>query len=145
MDNTAKGRGIIKAGMNSRNIGTAIHFIHENLEKPLTLKQVSRESGMSKYHFARIFKSVTGESFKTYHNHKRIEKAKDLLMRPANNITDVCYATGFNDLSYFNRVFRKFEGMNPSLYKRKINKGCLEKLEFSSENKERENQRTQHI
>lgn len=120
MDDTVKDRVITKAGMNSRNIVKAMHFIHENMDKPLTLKQVSKESGMSMYHFARIFKSATSESFKTYHNHQRIEMAKGLLMIPENSITDVCYATGFNDLSYFNRVFRKFEGVNPSSYKRKI-------------------------
>ena len=106
--------------MNHANIIRALHFINKNFHKPLSLEEVSRESGMSMYHFARTFKVVTGITFKTYHNKKRIKAAKDLLKDQEMRVTDVCYSLGFNDLSYFDRVFQKFEGISPSAYQKKF-------------------------
>jgi AraC-like DNA-binding protein len=105
--------------MNYANIKKALQFIDKNIHKPLSLEKVARESGMSKYHFARTFKAVTGITFKTYHNKKRIDVAKDLLKDNEMRITDVCYSLGFNDASYFNRVFRKYGGTSPSSYKKR--------------------------
>ena len=100
------------------SIERALRFIEENLEKPITLEEVARESGMSKSHFARTFKFIAGVSFKKYFNQKRIEKAKIFLRSQEMNITEVCFSVGFNDLSYFDRVFRRLEGMPPSEYKK---------------------------
>jgi two-component system response regulator YesN len=52
-------------------------------------------------------------SFKQYLNRKRIEAAKELLAQREYNITEVGYAVGFNDASYFSRVFREVEGCSP--------------------------------
>jgi AraC-like DNA-binding protein len=106
--------------MSDLNIERAKRFIDKNLEKPLSLEEVSRESGMSRYHFARMFKAYTGMTFKTYHNEMRIEAAKALLQNRENRISEVCYAVGYNDLSYFNRVFRRYVGMSPSSYQKQL-------------------------
>ena len=106
--------------VSNTNIERAMRFIEENLDKPLTLAEVSKESGMSKYHFARVFKAVTGKTFKTYHNKSRIEAAKNLLRNKGTRVTEVCYEVGYNDLSYFDRSFRHFEGMNPSSYQKMV-------------------------
>ncbi|MBW1799513.1 MAG: helix-turn-helix transcriptional regulator [Deltaproteobacteria bacterium] len=74
---------------------------------------------MSKYHFARTFKRVTGKTFKTYHNQKRVDMAKGLLQNPEFYVTEICFEVGFNDISYFDRVFKKIEGMSPSDYQKK--------------------------
>jgi AraC-like DNA-binding protein len=106
--------------LNYAIIAKALRFIEENLDQDISLNQISEESGMSRYHFARTFKSVTGSSFKTYHNRKRIEIAKKLLETRSMRITDVCFEVGFNDLSYFNRVFRRFVGMSPLTYQKQF-------------------------
>ena len=80
---------------------------------------------MSKYHFTRTFKAVTGNTFKTYHNKKRIEAAKKLLTNVEMSVTDVCYSLGFTDASYFNRVFRKHEDTTPSTYRNSVASGKL--------------------
>jgi len=100
------------------SIERALQFIENNLEKTITLEEVARESGMSRSHFTRIFKKITGKSFKKYLNQKRIKRAKYLLKGQEMNITEVCFTVGFNDLSYFDRVFRRLEGMPPSAYKK---------------------------
>ena len=102
------------------NIEKAIHFIEQNYIKQITLDEISRKCGMSKYHFTRTFKSITGTTFREHHNKIKIEASKKLLEQDL-NITEVCYIVGFNDASYFSRVFRKFEGMSPNLYKKKVN------------------------
>lgn len=104
--------------LNILGIKKAVLFIGANFHKPLTLTQTAMECGMSKYHFARTFKTVTGRTFKEYLNKKRVERAKALLQKGEMTITQVCFASGFNDLSYFDRVFRKFEGVNPLAYQR---------------------------
>jgi|LGVE01.1.fsa_nt_gb AraC-like DNA-binding protein len=109
--------------MHRASIERAKLFIEKNIEKQLSLEEVSRESGMSKYHFSRTFKAVTGNTFKTYHNQRRIEAAKTLLRNQETRVTDACYEVGFKDISYFNRVFRRVEGMSPSAYQKKFQRG----------------------
>jgi len=92
----------------------------ENLAAKLTLAEVAGECGMSKYHFSRMFKSATGMSYSAFVNKMRIDMAKDLLNRPGLNITEVCYASGFNDLSYFDKVFRRHTGTTPSGYRKRL-------------------------
>ena len=106
--------------MNVSNIESAKRFIEENLAESLRLEDVSRQAGMSKYYFERTFKAHTGETFKGYLNRLRIETAKSLLRDQEKRVTDVCYAVGYNDLSYFNRVFRRHEGMSPSSYRKQF-------------------------
>ncbi len=98
----------------------AKRYIMENLASRLILAEVAGECGMSKYHFSRMFKSATGMSFSAFVNKMRIDMAKDLLNRPELNITEVCYASGFNDLSYFDKVFRRHTGTSPSGYRNRL-------------------------
>jgi len=101
-----------------RSIRKSLLYIEKNYMQRLTLDDVARESGMSKYHFSRVFKAETGRSFGGHLNRKRIEVAKSLIEYQDMNITELCFAVGFNDLSYFSRVFRSLEGITPSSYRR---------------------------
>lgn len=101
-----------------KNVERAFHFIERNLNKPLTLSEISIECDISKSYLARTFKPMTGMTFKTYHNRRRIETAKSLLKYKKMSVTDVCCEVGFKDTSYFNKVFRKFEGMSPLSYQK---------------------------
>jgi AraC-like DNA-binding protein len=100
------------------NINRALAYIEANLKEPISLTEVSKESGMSKYYFARTFKAFTGKTFKAYHNERRIETAKVMLREPDARVTDVCFAVGFNDISYFCRLFQRFAGTSPSSYRK---------------------------
>lgn len=103
-----------------RSMEAAVAFIDENLTKPLTLEDVSSACGMSKFHFTRIFKAHTGLTFKKHLNRRRIDRAKEILSSEQAGITEACYEAGFNDLSYFDRVFLRLEGMTPSQFRHKI-------------------------
>ncbi len=97
-------------------IRKAIEYLEENYHRPITLAMVARASGMSKFHFSRLFKQHMGISFKQYLNLKRIEAAKVLISQHGHNVTEAGFAVGFNDASYFSRVFREVEGRSPRCY-----------------------------
>ena len=75
------------------------------------------------YHYnckylGRLFKKETGISFKTYLNQKRLEYAALLLREGKDSITDIALKSGFNNVTYFNKVFHKAYNMAPMQYKK---------------------------
>jgi YesN/AraC family two-component response regulator len=108
-----------------RVIERALLHIEKNYTEPLTLDEVAQVNGMSKYHFSRVFKSQTGCSFKQHLNRVRIDAAKRLMSEEEMNVSEACYAVGYNDLSYFSRVFHKMEGETPSAYRKNVNPSLL--------------------
>ena len=107
-----------ETGYFPRIIRKALIYIEKNFMNPLTLDEVAEVNAMSRYHFSRIFKMKTGLPFKDYINSKRIQRAKYLMEYEDMNITEAAFAVGFNDLSYFSKVFHKLEGISPSKYKK---------------------------
>ena len=103
--------------LKKRLIQQAISLIHQRSNEELSLEKVARECGFSKYYFSRIFKKYTGKTFKTYLIDLRINKAKDLLLNSELPISQICYEIGFNDLSHFNRIFKKKVGCSPSEFR----------------------------
>lgn len=100
-----------------RSISKAVHFIQGHFNHPLTVIQVADIAGMSKSTFSRRFKQSLGVSFKAYLNQLRVAKAKQLISHQGMNVTEACFAVGFNDTAYFSRIFRKIEGVNPASHK----------------------------
>ncbi|MBN1906189.1 MAG: helix-turn-helix domain-containing protein [Deltaproteobacteria bacterium] len=101
-----------------RTIKKALIYIEKNFMNPLSLDEIAQANAMSRYHFSRIFKTKTGASLKDYINVKRVQRAKYLMENNDMNVTEAAFAVGFNDLSYFSRVFLKLEGVTPSHYKK---------------------------
>ena len=102
----------------SRSLQRAIAYVEAQLHTPLSLDRVAREAGMSKFHFCRVFKSVTGLTFREFLTRRRIVRAIDLLRDQDRSLTDVYLDVGFKDLSHFSRVFRKVTGQSPSRFRR---------------------------
>jgi AraC-like DNA-binding protein len=96
----------------------ALAFIEGHLEDPLSLDQVAREAGMSKFHFCRHFKADTGLTFREFLAHRRIARAAELLRDGSRSVSEVYLDVGFKDLSHFGRVFRRIIGQPPSRYRR---------------------------
>jgi transcriptional regulator GlxA family with amidase domain len=94
-----------------------IQFIRENLLDPLTIEQLSKKACMSQTHFFRCFKNELGISPIDFINDERIKLAKALLRNPTKTIHDVCYESGFNNISYFNKVFKRATQRTPSEYR----------------------------
>ena len=104
----------------SRRFDDAMAYINSHYMDPLTLDMVARKSGLSKFHFSRVFKKETGLSFKDHLTMSRLEAAIKLLALPGINISQACYSVGFNDVSYFARIFKRYTGMSPTDYRRKF-------------------------
>ncbi len=108
-----------KAGRKNHNLQQALKYIHNNFSTDISLGQVSGTAGISKYHFSRLFKEMTGLTYQSYLNRVRIEQAKKLLNDNALSITDTGYAVGYSDLTHFERIFKKLTGTTPSQYRRR--------------------------
>ena len=71
----------------------------------------------SKSHFMKYFRQYMGLSFVQYLNDYRLSKAAGLLVSTEDSVTDIAQRCGFDNLSYFNRLFRRKYGMTPGRYR----------------------------
>jgi len=99
-------------------IVSAIEFIDKNYTEKIYLHDICRNSMLSQPYFSYLFKQMTGKTFVSYVNELRLAKATELLANSRMSITEVCTAAGFNEVSYFNRLFKKQTGMSPSQYRK---------------------------
>lgn len=107
-------------GFSSVNAETenAILYIREHYtSSTLSLSEVAHLVGMNKDYFSSLFKKDTGYGFVDYVNNMRIQKAKELLSTTNKKVYEVGMEVGFQDESYFSRVFKKSVGIRPKEYK----------------------------
>ncbi len=96
-----------------------VEFLERNYTTQITLQELSASVSMSPKYFCRFFSEMTHQTPMDYLNRMRIEQACYQLSASDASITEIAYQTGFNDLSYFIRTFRKYKGMTPGKYKRR--------------------------
>ena len=95
-------------------IRKAIEYIRFHLEQELSLETISAAIHSSTYELSRKFKKETGQTLTDYINTLRIKEALYIMENRNLSITDIAYMTGFNDVNYFTKVFKKIKGMTPS-------------------------------
>ncbi len=93
-------------------------FVDENYHRKIALSEVAANSNMTKEAFCRYFKKASSYTFIEFLNRYRISQAKHLLMS-GKSVSDVCYQTGFESLSYFSRTFKKVTGESPKFFRKK--------------------------
>ena len=101
---------------NNDIIKKAIQYISRNFASDITLKDVANHVHLNPAYFSTIFKQSTGSSFKEYLNMVRIEESKRLLTNTNYSVIDISIAAGFEDQSYFSKVFKKYTGLTPKQY-----------------------------
>lgn len=106
--------------INNNRISTVINYIHQNLVKSLTVEELSQVAHMSVSNFYRVFKHETGMSPVNYVNIERIRKAMEMLRNPQVSIKEVYLRCGFQNRSYFNRLFRKVSSLSPNEYQHRM-------------------------
>lgn len=95
-----------------------LEFIDANYQNPISLEQLSSAAHMSPKYFCRFFQELTHRTPMDYLNYQRIEHAAYLLSTSHETVTDIAYACGFNDLSYFIKTFKKYKNVTPGQYTR---------------------------
>lgn len=98
-------------------IKKAMLYISNNFSITLTLEAVANYVHLNPAYFSTIFKQSSGSSFKEYLNMVRIEESKRLLANTDYSIIDIAIATGFEDQSYFSKVFKRYTGLTPKQYR----------------------------
>jgi len=95
------------------------NLINEQYQKNITTQEAADKINMSVHHFCRLFKKLTGYSFHNYIRKLRIDKAIKQLLTTSDSIKQISYAVGYNNESFFIRVFREDIGMSPEKYRKK--------------------------
>lgn len=99
-------------------IYNAITYINENYNKCIGLEDVAKVSLLSQSYFSYLFKSIVSKTFVEYLNELRISKAMELLKTTDKRVLDICFEVGFNNVSYFNKLFRQSTGVSPLVYRK---------------------------
>lgn len=101
-------------------IRPVLEYINENYADEISTLYLSRMMNFNETYFCRMFKSIVGTSAINYINFVRVCKAEKLL-KENSSLLEIANKTGFSSLSYFNRVFKKYNHYSPSEYRKIIN------------------------
>lgn len=96
-----------------------INFISDNYYKQLSIEDISEAAAMTPSSLCRFFKNRTNKTIFQFINEYRIGKACQMLISGSQTITEICFASGFNSLTSFNRLFKYLKETTPSEYKKK--------------------------
>ena len=112
----------IKLFLNDKiRMGAIYKYIHANYNETPDVNKVAASVHLSTAAFCRYFKKQTKMTFTDFVNQYRITQAKTLLLQDK-TISETCYEVGFESLSYFNKLFKRITGENPSVFKRRYAK-----------------------
>jgi AraC-like DNA-binding protein len=102
---------------NSRRLEKVFEFLRKNYNKDITLADVSKLADMTEVSFSRFIKKRTGKTFVDSLNEIRLGFATRLLIDSSETIAEIAYKCGFNNISYFNRLFRKKKNLTPKEFR----------------------------
>ena len=105
----------------NNRLAFVIEYIRENLQNPISVKNLSRKACMSESNFYRVFKNELGISPIDFINNERIKLAVSLLQNPDKSIKEIYQECGFESRSYFNRVFKNRKNVAPGDYQSSLN------------------------
>jgi YesN/AraC family two-component response regulator len=97
-----------------------LQYIRQNIHEPISVEQLSQIACMSQAAFFRAFKEYLNMSPIDYINRERINFAKQQLIDFSKSVTDICYELGYNHMTYFIRVFKKYEGITPKQFQKQF-------------------------
>lgn len=103
-----------------QKVNEATYYIKEHFREPISLQQVADHIFVSRGYLSNIFNQVTGMKLTEYVNIQRINYAKELLGNSNESITDIATSCGFENITYFERIFRQATGATPLKYRQSM-------------------------
>ena len=91
-----------------------INYLKENYKEEISIDHICNHVAFSKYYTCRTFKEVTGQTILDHINHIRCINARNLILYNGYTISESAYKSGFNNLSYFSKTYKKYMGLLPS-------------------------------
>jgi AraC family transcriptional regulator len=110
----------VRGGLAAWQERTVVAYIEDHLAEPISLATLAQQARLSPYHFSRAFKQSFGVPPHRFHAGRRIERAKALLAKPAQSVTDIAFTVGFCEASSFTAAFRRETGRTPSSFRRSV-------------------------
>lgn len=107
-----------KERKNEKKLHEIYMFILNNYHHEIILQDVAKAVGMPKSTFCLFFKKMTGKSFVSYLTDFRIESSCQMLQKTNMTVSEICIASGFNDIPYYNRTFKKIKKQTPTEYRK---------------------------
>ncbi|NMH89357.1 AraC family transcriptional regulator [Flavivirga algicola] len=102
----------------NKQVKKIFKFINENYQHKVSTKDIATHVGLTTNSFCRMFKVLTQKSFISYLNEYRIHLAMKLLEETDDNISEIVYQCGFENLSYFSKIFLQLKGCRPIEYRK---------------------------
>jgi len=109
-----------RVGVVDRRLRRAIEFMHIHYGRELSLDEIAAQAYLSPFHFARLFKRITGVTPLSYLSHLRIERARELLATTDMSVIEISQRVGYASQSHFAKVFKAVTGLNPRDYREAI-------------------------
>lgn len=100
-----------------KEITDAKHYIKLNLHRTITLDETAKQVFLSPYYFSKLFKAETGITFVAYVSQQKMVQATELLCHSDLSISQIAKSLGFNQTSYFSRIFKKEYSMTPKEFR----------------------------
>ena len=113
----------IELSSNSRRIEKAFEYMNQNFDKSITLKEVAKLVNMTDVSFSRFFKKRTGITFIESLIEMKLGHASRMLIDTTQSVSEVAYKCGFNNISNFNRIFKKKKGCTPKEFRENYSYG----------------------
>lgn len=101
----------------SRRLDKAFAYMNDNYDSPITLKDIANLANMTEVSFSRFIKKRTGVTFIDSLNNIRLGHATRMLIETTHSIAEISYNCGFNNISNFNRIFKKKKGYTPTNFR----------------------------
>ncbi|MEM6498551.1 MAG: AraC family transcriptional regulator [Pseudomonadota bacterium] len=100
-----------------RFVQLALEYVDRNISEKISLEDVAVHSGVSPFHFARLFRSALGVSLRRYVILRRLELAQDMIASSDCSLAEVAYAVGFSSQSHMTTLFTRFTGRTPASFR----------------------------
>lgn len=119
-------------------IAKALRYIHSTYSEHITLEDAAHSAGLSPNYFSNLFNAKMGTSFSSYVNKVRIQHAQRLLLDTSFPIVEIAALVGFEEQSYFSKVFKEITGLSPGKYRKQARYYPVAKHEIHADQEESE-------